>query len=107
MIASIKAKGFKYTKNDDLIDGQFTLVSKEIIDSEFSTFTKIRMSESQTFNLFKSNIEYDFLSLTKSLRELRKITRGANDLLIEAIDVSIEKQENGLLATLNIKLSEV
>ncbi len=107
MIQIIKSKGFKYTKNDDLIDNQFTLVSKSIEESEYSSINTPRYSEIQVFNIFKTNIEYDFLSFAKSLKLTRKVTRGANDLIIENIDVNIENQENGILATITIKLSEV
>lgn len=107
MIASIKSKGFKYISNDDLVDNQFTLVSKSIQESEYTSISSIRYSEVQTFNLFKKNVDYNFLGLTSGLKAIRSISRGAKELMIDNIEVNIEKQENGLLATMIIKISEV
>lgn len=107
MIASIKSKGFKYVNSDDIVDNQFTLVSKAINESEYQSIGNIRYSETQTFNMFKKNVEFDFLSLVSGLKAVRKISRGAKDLLIDNIECNVEKQENGLMATITIQLSEV
>ncbi len=107
MIAKIKNEGFKFTDNNDLIDGQFTIVSKQIQENEYSSITSVRFSEVQNFKLFKKNADYDFLSLARRLKAAREINRGADELMIKDIEINITKQENGFEANMIIKLNEV
>lgn len=106
MISSIKSLGFKYTSHDDLIDKQFTLMSKNI-EEKYTSLSQIRFSEIQVYKLYTKNPDYNYLGLANSLKALHTITRGASTLLIESVTISCEKVENGIEANLEITISEV
>ena len=107
MINSIKSFGFKWSNKDDLTDKQFTLIDK-VIKQNNVVMNSYTFLETQNYKLFSKNFDYNFIDLANSLRQVERINRGANsEFLINSIEMTVDRVENGLEANLNIELMQL